>query len=440
MRRMYSTPELSTEAINFQNPIAFKELELALRDIMFQSGSAFDDQKRKNEELLEAIVRNRFNVNVSFEFGEDGPSMMIFDEYHNGVLVRNSYREFYAAQLNFTKRFIGGSGGIKAGVNINTAKCSGLFSELPFTIYLPIWQMKQGWVSEDGWRISSKDRLTSEEMAACVLHETGHFFTYCESFVRTVTTNMALTALVKDLEGAYSVGQREVIIGKCAADLRLKDIDTKALAATDKRAIVEAAIVTEVAELSRSELGINIYDSTASEFLADQFAVRHGAGVHLASALNKFSNLFGGELAYMSQSWFMFSQMVSIALMFLPPICIFAIPINIIGILMGGFGDDGDNTYDTPEMRFARIKQDMVQRLKNRMLSAEEKKRIVADIEEMEKMMSKIKDKRDWREYIATTIIPVYRRYRKTKQLQQQLEALASNPLFVRSAELATLL
>jgi len=440
MRRIYDTPALSTEAIAFQNPVAFKELELALRDIMFQSGSAFDSQKRKNEELLEAIVRNRFNVNVSFEFGEDGPSMIIFDEYHNGVLVRNDYREWYAAQLNFTKRFIGGSGGIKAGVNINTAKCSGLFSELPFTVYLPIWQLKQGWTSEDGWRLASKDRLSSEEMAAIALHEIGHYFTYCENFVRTVTTNMALTALTKELDGAYSVGQREVIIGKCAADLRLKDIDIKALASTDKRSIVEAALVTEVAELSRSELGISIYDTTASEFLADQFTVRHGGGVHLASGLNKLANLFGGELAHMSQGWYMFSQTISIAFMFIPPFCIFMIPLNIIGILLGGLGDDGDNTYDTPEVRFARIKQDMTQRLKNRMLSKDEKKRIIADIAEMEKMMSKIKDKRDWREYIATTIIPVYRRYRKTKMLQQQLETLASNPLFVRSAELATLL
>jgi hypothetical protein len=77
--------------------------------------------------------------------------------------------------------------------------------------------------------------------------------------------------------------------------------------------------------------------------------------------------------------------------------------------------------------------------LKNRSISEVEKKRTLADIEAMEKVMSQIEDKREWREYIATTIIPVYRKYRKTKLLQQQLEQLASNPLFVRSAELSVM-
>jgi hypothetical protein len=366
--------------------------------------------------------------------------MRIFDEYQNSVLVRNEYREFYAAQLNFTKRFIGGGGAKRAGVDINKAQLSGLFSELPFTIYLPISHLQDGYRDVDGWGTPGQFRFTSEEMAAIFLHEVGHFFTYCETFSRTVTTNMALASLVKDLDGAYSVDKREVLIARTVDELKLKDVDVKALAATDKRSIIETAIVVEVVEKSRSELGISIYDSTASEFLADQFANRHGCGRHLMTGLNKFVGLFGGGYAHQSTPLFVFGQLISIALMFIPPVCILTIPLNLIGILMGGFGDDGDNTYDTPEVRFRRIKQDTVHRLKNRFISKEEKKRIVADIEAMEKAMAGIEDKREWREYIATTIIPVYRRHRKTKMLQQQLEQLGNNALFVRSAELATLL
>lgn len=438
MRRM---PVLSTEAINYQDTKTFKELELAFRDMMYnQSGTKFLEQKRRNEELIEAIVKNSFNANCSISFGDEYPCVRIFDEYHNNVLIRNSWREFFAAQLNFTKRFIGGSGGRKAGVDINTAKLSGLFSELPFTIYMPLSHVQRGWRSEDGWGLPERMRFTSEEMAAILLHEIGHFFTYCETFSRTVTTNQALAAMSKELDGAFSVSQREVIIARTVEDLNLKDVDVKAIASVDKKTIIETAIVSEVAEKSRSELGISIYDSTASEFMADQFATRHGAGRHLMTGLNKFTLLFGGEYAHQSTPLFIFSQIVSIALMFIPPIAFLMIPVNIIGILCGGFGDDGDNTYDTPEVRFRRIKNETINRLKNRYISAEEKKRTLADIEAMEKAMEGIKDKREWREYIATTLIPVYRRNRKTKMLQQQLEQLANNPLFVRSAELATLL
>jgi hypothetical protein len=427
---------LSTEAINYQDTKTFKELELAFRDIMFQKSSAYEEQKRKNEELIEAIIQNSFKANCSISFGEAPPCVRIFDEYHNNVLIRNEYREFFAAQMNFTRRFVGGSGGVKAGVDINAARLSGLFSELPFTIYLPDWMLHNG--GEAGG-MPSKYRLTSEEMAAVTLHEVGHFFTYCETFNRTVTTNQALAAMVKELDGTYDVSKRHLVIARTVDELKLKDVDVDALAKIDKRSILETAIVTEVTEKSRSELGVSIYDSTASEQLADQFASRHGAGLHLTTALQKIHALYGGTNAEMSMPWFMFMQIISIAAMFIPPVCFLLIPLNIIGILFGGFGDDGDNTYDTPEVRFRRIKMDTLARLKNRSISDAEKKRILNDLEGMEKAIGHIEDKREWREYIATTIIPVYRKYRKTKLLQQQLEQLANNPLFVRAAELSTL-
>lgn len=433
--------DLSTEVIAYQDTKTFKELELVFRDIMYnQSPSAFLEQKRRNEQLIEAIVKNSFNANCTVEFGDQYPAMRIFDEYHNNVLTRNNWREFMAAQSQFTKRYIGGSGGMKAGVNIVTAKLSGLFSELPFTVYLPISHLQRGYRNENGYGVSEKLRFTSEEMAAVVLHEVGHFFTYCETFSRTVTTNMALSAMSKDLDGVTSLERREVIIAKCVDDLNLKDVDVAALAKTNKKSIVETAIVVEVAEKSRSELGISIYDTTASEFLADQFANRHGAGVPLMTLLNKYTQLFGGEYAHMSTPHFMFDQLISIGLMFLPPLCFILVPINIIGILCGGLGDEGDSTYDTPEVRFRRIKHDTINRLKNRSISDLERKRTLADLDAMEKAMEGIKDKREWREVIATVIIPCYRRYRKTKLLQQQLEQLGNSPLFVRSAELATLL
>lgn len=430
MRRL----SLSAEAINYQNTTTFKELELAFRDMMYnQTRDQCLSQKRQNEQLLEAIVQNAFGANCSVEFGEEYPCVRIFDEYHNNVLIRNDWREYFAAQMNFTKRFIGASGGRRGGVDINTAKLSGLFSELPFTIYMPFDHIQTG-------NFGEKYRFTSEEMAAIFLHEIGHFFTYCEVFNRTVTTNQALAAMSKELDGAYSVSQRELIIGKTVDDLNLKDVDIKALATNDKKVIVETAIVSEVVEKSRSELGISVYDTNSSEFMADQFAARHGAGRHLMTGLNKFQTLFGGDRAYDSAPLYYFKQLLSIVIQFMPPFNIILIPLNIIGILLGGDSNDAGGIYDSPEARFRRIKHDTLARLKNRLISNDEKKRILADLDAMEKAMEGIKDRREWREYIATTLIPVYRKYRKTKLLQQQLEILANNPLFVRSAELATLL
>lgn len=439
MRRM---PLLSAESINYQNTTVFKELELAFRDIMYQSPNEYASNKAKNEQLISAILQNAFKANCSVSFGQYYPCMIIFDEYHNGVLLHNDQREYFAAELKFVQRFVGGNrGGIKAGVNINTAQLSGLFSELPFTIYLPDAHLQKNGMMENGFTLPSKFRATSEEMAASTLHEMGHFFNYCEYFNRTVSTNQALTQLSKELDDCFSVSQRTVVIGRCTADMKLVDVDVAALSTTDKKSIIELALVTEMVELSRSELGVSIYDKTSSEFLADQFASRHGAGRHLVTFDAKLTALFGSfGYAHMSTPVFMANQLLSIFLCLFPYTAVFMLPINLLIIFgFGGIGDDGDGTYDTPEARMRRIRLDSVNRLKNRYISEEEKKRLLDDLKSMDEMIAKLHDRREWREFIATTLIPTYRKYRKTKVLQQQLEQLANNPLFVRAAELATL-
>lgn len=432
---------LAAEAINYQNNTVFKELELAFRDIMFQSKGSYEEQRRQNEQLIEAILQNAFHCNASVNFGEYYPAMRIFDEYHNGVLLRNEYREYYIEQSKFVQRFIGANrNGQKAGVDINKAKLTGLFTELPFTVYLPDTHLCQDFRDpETGWKIPDKWRFTSGEMAAMVLHEMGHFFTYCEFFSRTVTTNQALTQLSKELDDCYSVEKREVLIARTAADLRLSELNVSALATNDKKSIIETAIVTEAVEQSRTELGVSIYDNTSSEFLADQFAARMGASRDLATGLAKFEELFGYSYSRMSMPLFMLDQLFSIFLTLFPYTAVVMAPINLLVIFFGGVGDDGDNTYDTPEVRFRRIRDQSVQRLKNRAISEAEKKQILEDLKSLDEVMSKFHDKREWREYIATTLIPVYRRHRKTKLLQQELEQLANNPLFVRAAELSTL-
>lgn len=430
----FTAEELAAEMINYQDTTIFKALVLALTDIYNQIPKEFDTNKRQNEQMLETIINNGFKSNGTFDFNDEYPCVRIFDEYHNSTLIRNSWREFLASEWAFVKRFTQAGTSVRGGVNINTAQLSGLFSELPFTISLPIEQLKHG-------DISKAYLLTPEEMAAVILHEVGHFFTYCEAFFRTVSTNLALSGMSKDLDGASNAAEREIVIARCVADLKLQDVNVKALAATGNKAIVETAIVVETVEKTRSELGVdNVYDTVSAEFLADQFATRMGGGRHIVTGLDKLHRMFGsGETSYSSTPEFVLRELFGILFLFIPPINFVTIPLTILTILLGGGDEEDEGMYDIAPKRYGRIKADLVNRLKNRKIGDEERKRILADIEEIDKRIAPLTKKIGVTDFIATYLIPVYRRRRKSRELQQELEAIATNPLFIRSAELASI-
>lgn len=447
---------LVQESIQYQNTIVFKELTNYWRELAYMSREELygrttversvevnsnDDvilsQKyinnnvtlRSHEQRLEGILNHHFNVKMSVVFADFGPAIRIFDEYVNSSLIRNDYRHFYLEQEKFVDRFVRQSPtGIKAGVNIMTAKVSGLFAELPSTLYYATYLFERG-------KMPGKFAMTPEEHAAVVLHEVGHFFTYCEAFSTTVTTNYALTAMDRELTGTYDVAQREVIISNMKKKLDLTQLDAKALAGQSDKKIIEVAVVTEQAIKSRSELGISIYDHTASEFLADQFCTRMGAGRSLVTGLDKIHRFYGPGYAYMGTTGFVFNQIITLIVCTIPGIgWLYA-----LCVLFGATDEGGDNTYDTNEARFRRIRQDMISRLKDRKISDGEKLMLLDDLKSIDEVLEYVHDKRSIFTTIGDFIVPAYRRYRNTMELQKQLERIGNNNLFLRSAELSVL-
>lgn len=436
MKRLFSHPDLSTEMVSYQvDSKLFNRLVVAINSVMDQTRKEQSESLVNNQKMFADIINTAINGNVSFVMNEEYPCMRIFDEYHNGVLIRNDYREYVAEYGNFVRKFMA-AGSKRGGVNIATGKVSGLFAELPWSLYMPdTWFVRGN--NPDGLEFSA------EELASIIIHEVGHFFTYCEAFFRTVTTNVILSDQSKALANQYDVAERELIIGKTVSDLRLKDVNVKALAATQDNTLVETALVYEAIEQSRSELGVDIYDTTSSEALADQYVSRQGAGRYLVTALDKFIRT-GDTDAYTPMPIFMFYQMMSIAGMFISgfvnPLAPFLfIGYNALLILCGAPGDYSDGTYDTPRKRFERVRNDAINRLKNRGISDTERRRVLEDISVVEKIIANVAERNTWQKWVATTFIPKYRRARKSMALQQELEALANNPLYVSAAKLASL-
>lgn len=442
------------ESIQYQNTKVFNELVAIIRDMQFVSHGNFystteedvevqdelgeisygsvtrtnvdQNSLRAHELKIENALKEAFKINVTFKLGLFVPSMTIEDRYHNNTVHNQARKELLHEYMQFIERFVDGRpGGLRASVDIKNAKLSGAFSEWPVSVYMPVGQFTRYPGIPKAWK------WTPEEAASIVLHEVGHYFAYCEYFSRTVRTNQAMAQLSRDLLKSYSVETRQVAISKCKSSLNLRDIDPKALAGTSNTTVLEVAIVTETIEQSRSELGCNIYDNTSFEYLADIFAVRMGAGRASILAQVKLDKMMGGTSSYDTTPGFILRQTLTLLA------CV--IPVVAIVVLFGALDDGSDSAYDTAEARIRRIRNDMVGALRSPHLSKEAKQIMVDDVKAADEILKGVRDRRSWATTIADTIIPVYRRNRKSMQLQKQLEQIANNSLFLRAAELSTL-
>lgn len=422
---MLRQQKLSMESIDYQNRTLFKELTAAVGYLVQLTPQEYEADKAKHFKVISDVLNHAFGFNCKFALADIEPCILFYDAYINNVLNTQAAREDHGTTA-FIERYLQGSAKGHVGtVDIRRAKVSGIFSKFAFTVVMPEKFFR---------RMVPVLRLTPDQWAALILHEVGHFFTYCEYFSRTVTTNQALSALSKQLEGNGNIPLREIQIRK-AADALGVHADAKALA-TAKNRIVEVALVTETIEKSRSELGVSIYDDTASEYLADQFVSRCGGAAALATALNEVERSFGSSVPFMSTPTFMLTQFLSLVLTLYPWTALVAAPVSLWYIAMGG--SLTGNEYDSLEVRFRRIKHDAVNRLKNRKLGEEDKKHTLRDIEQIDTILSTVKERTDWQTAVAS-LFPTYRKYRNTTQLQKQLEQLGNSNLFTRAAELTTL-
>lgn len=418
---------LEMETIAYQSDKIFKELVFAYQDaapVMDKEWAAKEQGETQNR--LASIINHGFGFGCKMALADIQPSILFFNSDPNHILVRDQREEINMSR--FVERYLAAykPGGPRPGyVDINKARVSGIFSEMAFTICMPEKFVRNKYPGLN---------LTPEEWAAMTLHEVGHAFTYCEYFARTVTTNQALSTLSKQLEGNENIDQRVIYIQAAAKSMRI-NVNAAALA-TSKNSVVEVALVAETVELSRSELGVSIYDDTAAEFLADQFAVRCGAGRHLITAQYKLDKIFGSTSTYQSTPVFLLKQMLSLLAHIVPWTGVIAVPISLWYIAIGG--SISGNVYDDTEARFRRIRNDTVNQLKNRYISPLEKKRVLEDLDVIDSIVAKTKDRRDWQTVVAS-IIPTYRKFRNTTQLQKQLEQLGNSTLFARAAELTTL-
>lgn len=304
---------------------------------------------------------------------------------------------------------------LKGQIDLTTGKVSGAFAHIPVMIGFGCKMF------------DPKYKFTDDELTSILLHELGHNFTYCFALHYTCSTNIVLTQAVKAIVAADDMKQKHAIMTDVENRLGIKITNQEELTKYDKYENYYVTILGEYREKVYGALGASSYDATMSEQMADMFATRHGAGKALVTALVKLNTLYSDTRPRLVRYY----ENAQVLLAFVAFFYI-TIPLIVISVLANDFIA---GTYDLDKDRYIRIRNEVTASLKDPDLTSDEKKVIIEEIEVLNKIIA-VTDN-DWHVLgkIAYAVRSSQRSQARNKRLQQELEALTNNPLYVAAAK-----
>jgi len=415
MRTLFKQPEFALESIDFQNPLFFKELTAIFENLAKVPEAEMADSAECVQ--LSRVVTHHTGMSIGFSLGNIDPCIEVPMLDRNNILINSMIKNFVNSADGLRMIAAAEDGVVRGKVNIRTGRVSGIFTDVKATIHLPTKMLKGS-------------KYTAEEMAAITLHEVGHLFTYFEYSSRTVVTNQALAGMSKSLDGNLGPAEREAVFVSVKKALKLTDLDTKELAKSTNNRIVELVVVSAVARAARHELGANVYDFSTWEYLADQYAARQGAGRHVVTALDKlYRGMF--HISFRSLPAYVAMEALKLGMLVMAAKTGMGLPFIFL-VAMDG---QGDGTYDLPGARFKRVRNQLVEALKEPKLSPAEVRNYQDDIAAIDKVLEGVNDRRQLLGLLWDAVAVWNWKEADQKKFQQDLEAIAANDLFQHAAD-----
>lgn len=307
-------------------------------------------------------------------------------------------------------------------VDLKNAKLSGtLVDDLKFTFVLS-HQMLNG-----------LGGFTVRENTAALLHEIGHIFNTFMYMGDYVWLNYYLTDGI------------EVLLGrkKASTDIELynerwlkENVPAEELERFENQHDEESAkrvIISVAKKLPRHHLTNNeITAKRREEQTADMFVTRLGYSRDLASGLHRL-NRYYEDPSLMGTFW-----CGEVAKLFLT---VFALPFAIIGLIAydpaGGDAWTMDGRYDEPMQRLVKIRRDLVAQLKRP--GPLKKQDLVDDIDAIDVMIKEYSSHTSVFDGIINFFRPSVRKMRQNTTVEDDLESLMNNELFVHAHKLSKL-
>lgn len=434
---------LGLEAIGFQTSSFFEKLSEHFDDLI--------KKKWRNDQAalaIEKMVKDRFNLNVQLRVGDEmGCCMWPPNFNQNHIFHQNRFKQMYQTwgkHENAIERLEKMNAFNKSSkIDIENGKLYGLFSEMKTIINMSPEQTRT---------------MEAREVAAVFLHEVGHAFTWYENIVRINTTNFVLLELA-DVVSKNNTKEEKTVYLKKAEEfnmLRYGTADELARCETATKAIT--VYLSDFIFSNASASGSHFYDTVTCEQMADQFVSRLGGGRYLVTGLDKIMIKYGAKVSLTHR--FLVDILVTAVIGFLllrnfkwkavknyilggdifdlfdAYVVIIGAALTLYNFLISRGTDNTNPTYDEMKVRIQRVKNDMINRLKNNK-GEEDKNILIAQIEACEQIE---KEYFQYKPIITILANFVFRKGRDASimyDLQRDLEEIASNPIFIRSVKLS---
>lgn len=431
---MYSNPHLSAalEAIDFQrDEMLLKELSIQISSLM---GTEDKQEQLKILQNMNKVAFNHSGVKFNFHLlAEKQPNAFIF------VPDSTSAAPMRPESLGNALRKAGGIPSekelFKGSIDLRTGKASGIYSEIPLDVCFSMAFLR---------KTPKGNYFAPEETAAVLIHEMGHGVMYLRWLGGLVISNIVVAEIcAKVHEGADPVIVREIIkVAEQKTGYKIKDLGT-----IDKNTdplVIQQVIMAEMVEKIRSDLGTRYYDARAFEFVADQFAARHGGAAHIVSALDRMYREFGYTPTEYSGRMGQFILALADNVKLILSVAggyasygagaailggalsiVFGLAVACIFTILGG-----GEIYDDIPNRFKAMRRELIASSKDTNLTQAQRAKILADIQTVDQALSNLTVTwmtpgflRDWFAGVVTG---------KTGQMKfmRQLEELANNRLF----------
>ena len=300
-------------------------------------------------------------------------------------------------------------------IDVTNAKIGGVFSDHEYVIGM-------------SHQIMILPVFSPEEAAAIFCHELGHIMTvlyYSTYFSRVNHVMQAFSTAYADAETSEV---RVKLLGIAMDKLDINSIHPVDTAKVTNERIVVQLLVNEYAVNTKSTSGAKLLDSKTCEALADQFAIRMGAGHHLSSALFKMMTVMSPSTTI--KILYPFALLKSL-IMTIANLSVLPVHILIRYTL------DLDNPYDPPKRRIDRMRNELVSSLKQMDRNDPSRKIVQEEIRKID-IMSKalIADLPMFGQLLEMIYHPLSIKRRVDARFFSKLEDMTNNNLFVSANKL----
>lgn len=322
-------------------------------------------------------------------------------------------------------------------VNTETAKVSGWFSEQEVPVFMNMYDLFKSL------------KMTSAEVTAVLLHELGHDFNGILFSSAVNTTNQVIADIIKHISDSDRGGDVNYIYHKAKKIDPKVEKDIAVGLASGNKVVMNIALYRLLVGSTETLMHNHIYDRTSYEALSDNFTSKFGYGFALVTGLEKLEDMYPEYEASRNMT---VDAVILLAhtgaaiiagFVALAKGLVLAAPIILLmgllsAIIINSFRPSSkDMTYDNIRDRYIRIRNQLIEVIKDAELPIETRKTLLIQIEATDIIISSKKVYNPMLTQLFSKYNVKDQRVIRSIALQQDIEKMLANDIFVAANKLA---